>query len=271
VSLVTVLSLNIWNREGPYDDRLALIRRGIGALKPDIIGLQEVIVDASLGIDQAASIADGFGYHVSFGEASRYPNGGQFGNAILSKYPLKGAVTHPLPSPGTSPRSVHIARAESPLGSIPFAVTHFAWQFHEGAIREAQAIAAAKFVREFEKDGDLPSVLCGDLNTRPDAAEIRFLTGLQSLEGTSTHFTDTFERAGTGPGFTFDPTRNPHAALTFEAPRRIDFVLVRTPDGKGRGVPVASRVVMDEVHQRSDGTSYAASDHYGVFSVIRYA
>lgn len=270
MSLLTVLSLNIWNREGPYEDRLALIRRGIAQLKPDIVGLQEVIVDSAAGIDQAETIADGLGYQTSFGEASRYPNGGRFGNAILAKHPIRDAVTHPLPSPGTSQRSLHIGRIETPLGSLPFGVTHFAWQFHEGVIREAQALGTAEHMKAFERAGDLPSILCGDLNTRPDAAEIRFLTGLQSLDGKSTHFTDTFERVGAGAGFTFDPTRNPHAALTFEAPRRIDFVLVRTPDAKGRGVPVASRVVLDEVHKRADGTDYAASDHYGVFSVIRY-
>ena len=38
-----VLTLNIWHREAPWEQRRDLIRRGIAALDPDIIGLQEVL------------------------------------------------------------------------------------------------------------------------------------------------------------------------------------------------------------------------------------
>jgi len=64
-----VATLNIWNRMGPWEQRLAGIRAGIRAIDPDVIGLQEVVrVDADEPFDQAALIADGFGYHAAFGK-----------------------------------------------------------------------------------------------------------------------------------------------------------------------------------------------------------
>ena len=40
---IRVLTLNIWNRLGPWDDRLAVIRDVLRELQPDLVGLQEVI------------------------------------------------------------------------------------------------------------------------------------------------------------------------------------------------------------------------------------
>ena len=38
-----VATLNIWNRFGPWEERLAAIRAGVEVLSPDILGLQEVV------------------------------------------------------------------------------------------------------------------------------------------------------------------------------------------------------------------------------------
>ena len=40
---VAALTLNIWNRQGPWAERLHRIRAGFAALQPDLIGLQEVL------------------------------------------------------------------------------------------------------------------------------------------------------------------------------------------------------------------------------------
>ena len=43
LSGLRVLTLNIWNRQGPWEQRLAVIRRGLAELEPDVVGLQEVL------------------------------------------------------------------------------------------------------------------------------------------------------------------------------------------------------------------------------------
>jgi endonuclease/exonuclease/phosphatase family metal-dependent hydrolase len=143
--------------------------------------------------------------------------------------------------------------------------THLAWKFHHGFVRERQVAALAEVIkRELPISEEvLPPVIVGDFNARPDATEIRFLSGLHALDGESIFLADCFDEVGEGPGFTFDASRNPFAAVTHEAPRRIDYVFVRGPDKHGRGKPLSARVVLEEV---VDGVT--ASDHYGVVAEI---
>jgi endonuclease/exonuclease/phosphatase family metal-dependent hydrolase len=44
---ITVLTINIWNRSGPWEERRAMLRAGIEALNPDVIGMQEVMSDGT--------------------------------------------------------------------------------------------------------------------------------------------------------------------------------------------------------------------------------
>ncbi|MFO0555197.1 MAG: endonuclease/exonuclease/phosphatase family protein [Polyangiaceae bacterium] len=270
-----VLSLNIWNRQGPWEKRRKLLERGLAELAPDIIGLQEVIHGKDGGLScQAHELGELWKahggpeeFHIAFGPAWSYESGDQFGNAILSRYPLTDQQVFQLPT--SDARSTVFARVMTPSGPLPFFCTHLSWRFEEGLLREDQVVAIAEKVKATVRDGDLPAVLVGDLNAAPDAAEIRYLRGLQSIGRTTIHFTDCFERVGQGPGYTFDPPANPHADLTYEAPRRIDYVLVRGPDDSGRGMPLSARVVMTEVVE-DQGERVAPSDHFGVLAEIRF-
>ena len=93
VSLVRVLTLNCWHVSEPFAERMALIRAGIAALNPDLIGLQEIIVRRD-GFDQGALIFHGLPYQHVFGcafcwdDPSRLTSGEArheaFGNLIAS-------------------------------------------------------------------------------------------------------------------------------------------------------------------------------------------
>lgn len=259
---VRILSLNIWNRQGPYEQRLPLIRRGIEALAPDIVGLQEVI--SHDGRTQAQDIGEPLGYDSAFGAAHDLGGGILFGNAVLSRWPIGRHEAFQLPTGGSDEkRALLLAEIAAPFGKIPFFVTHLNWKFHHGAVREAQVVAAADHVMREAPMSGLPPILVGDFNAQPESDEIRYLKGLHSIGGKSVYFGDCFDRVGEGPGFTFDPVRNPFAALTHEFPRRIDYIFVRGPDQLGRGKPLSARVVMQETE---DGI--AASDHYSVLAEI---
>lgn len=260
---ITVVTINIWNRSGPWDVRFEMLRAGLAALRPDVVGMQEVMSDGTRSL--ATELAEGLGYDVAYGEAKPLGGGISFGNAALSRWPVATTGVVPLPGAGTDEqRSLLLTEITTPAGPLPFLVTHLAWRMHHGFVREAQvqAIAAAVEAREPMREDRLPLVLVGDFNARPEATEIRFLTGLQSLGGTSIHLQDAHDVAGEGPGFTFD-RRNPFAAPMNEPPRRIDYVFLRGPDEWHRGRVWTSRVVLDEV---ADGV--AASDHFGVLAEI---
>jgi endonuclease/exonuclease/phosphatase family metal-dependent hydrolase len=257
-----ILTINIWNRQGPWEQRLSMLREGIRRLDPDLVGVQEVL--ESRGHSQADDLREGLGYEAAFGPAHDLGGGVSFGNAVLSRWPIRGKKVFHLPTAGDEEkRSLLFCAIDSPHGSIPFFVTHLNWKFHHGATREQQVVRIAEHVMVEAPVGGLPPVLVGDFNAQPDATEIRFLKGLHALEGRSVFFADCFGVTGEGPGYTFDSTQNPFAAPTHEYPRRIDYVFVRGPDKKVRGKPLAARVVMQEI---ADGA--CASDHYGVYAEV---
>lgn len=264
MNVLRVVTLNIWNRLGPWDERLAVIRERLRELDPDLIGLQEVI-DVQ-GRTQADEIAEGLGYHTAFGLASSYGGGITLGNAVMSRWPIHASRVFPLPTCGTDERrSLVMAEISSPHGKIPFFVTHLNWKQHEGIVRENQVLEVAERIKAEAPIDGLPPILVGDFNAAPEATEVRFLKGLQSIQGKSIYFADCFEQCGHGPGVTFDGVRNLYAAQYNEFPRRIDYIFVRGPDREGRGKPRSAKVAFDEPIN-----GVFATDHFGVFAEIAY-
>jgi endonuclease/exonuclease/phosphatase family metal-dependent hydrolase len=269
-----ILTLNCWNISPPYPERAALIRAGIERLAPDLIGMQEIIVRRD-GFDMGAEILDGLGYETAFGAAFRWgeaggplphdADGDAFGNLVASRWPIERSVVHELPGTETGERrSVVATRIATPSGALAFFTTHFNWRLHHGFVRERQAIALGKLVRAWAADTALPPIVTGDLNAEPQAAEIRYLSGLQSLAGTSFYMQDAWRLGGNGgPGHTWD-NANTYAAPSFEPSRRIDYVFVGQPDPTGRGVIESARVVLNEA---VDGVF--PSDHFGVLVEVR--
>jgi endonuclease/exonuclease/phosphatase family metal-dependent hydrolase len=266
VSTFRVATLNIWNRFGPWEERLSAIRAGVRDLVPDVLGLQEVVRLApgeGDGLDQAAAIAEGFGYHVAYGRArdERW-----YGNAILSRWPIKRSHVYELPRVGTDERrSLLFAELEAPFGLVPFFCTHLNWKLDEGHVRCAQVREVVHRVDALAKAGGFPAVLVGDFNAEPGADEIRFLHGLTNLGGSHcVYFQDAFALAGDrSPGHTYARS-NPFAAHLREPDRRIDYVLVRGRDERFRGEPLEARRCFDAA---VEGTY--PSDHYGVFATLR--
>jgi endonuclease/exonuclease/phosphatase family metal-dependent hydrolase len=260
---VRILTLNIWNRGGPWEERLATIRAGVAEWEPDIIALQEVLRPMEgEGFDQAALIGEGFGYHVAYGAA--FEAGGiGFGNAVLSRWPILRHQTFALPQlEAPEARCLLFAEVDAPFGALPFFVTHLSWRMEEGDVREAQVKAIATHVRELCPAPAFPPVVTGDFNASPDADEIRYMRGLCSLGGKRVYFADAFGLVGRGDGTTFS-RRNPFAADLPEPDRRIDYIFVGGDD-RGRGEPIEAHVCFDRSYR-----GVHASDHYGVIATLR--
>ena len=68
VPRLTLFTFNIWHDQGDWAARLPLLVAAIRAEPPDVIGLQEVLEDAAVGLpNQAQTIADALGgYSVHF-------------------------------------------------------------------------------------------------------------------------------------------------------------------------------------------------------------
>jgi endonuclease/exonuclease/phosphatase family metal-dependent hydrolase len=263
-----VATLNIWNRLGPWSQRLEAIRERVKALAPDLLGLQEVVRlddNDGDGLDQATAIAEGFGYHIAY---SRAHDERWLGNAALSRWPIGKSHVLELPRGGSDERrTLLFAEIESPFGAIPFFVTHLNWKLDAGHVRAAQLREIVLSIEALAKADGFPAVLVGDMNAEPDSDEMRYMRGLTSLGGTRcVYFQDAFALAGDGsPGFTYS-RRNPFAELLREPDRRIDYVLIRGRDDRHRGEPLEARVCFDGP---VNGTF--PSDHFGVIATLRGA
>lgn len=261
-----VLTLNIWHREAPWEARRDIIRAGLRALSPDIVGLQEVLEleQGGVRVSQARELIEGTEYRHVFGCAQMI-GGLEFGNAVLSKHPIVAHEVFRLPGEETGEtRCVVYARVALPWGEVPVFVTHLNWKLHHGSVRIRQLKRIVALIHELAPiDQTYPPVLMGDLNAEPESDEIRWLRGYATLDGESVFFADAWAYGGDGgPGYTFD-RRNPYAARSHEPPRRIDYIFVRGPDRHFNGEPLLTKVVFDAPEQ-----GVWASDHFGLYSEI---
>jgi endonuclease/exonuclease/phosphatase family metal-dependent hydrolase len=212
----TVMSFNIHHGQGT-DGVLDLGRtaRVIRASGADIAGLQEVdrnFAGRSDWADQAAGLAELLGWHAAYGANIDLgpPAPGrpriQFGNAVLSRYPIaRSDNTHLFRSPGVEQRGLLHAEVDMPGVPLHVYVTHLDAFSESDRIRQARQVAG--LVAE-----NSPSVLLGDFNAHPDTPEIGSVRAA---------LTDTWA-AATGGG--------PRATRPADAPaRRIDYIFTSQP------------------------------------------
>lgn len=285
-SPLRVATLNIWNRSGPWPERLALIRSELGRLDVDILGLQEVLRQIGSGesphatwtvpetvpeeADQASLIAAGTHRHVAYAAAMDYGSGLLFGNALLSRHPITDHAAFELPGRESGEvRVLLYALVRHPAGLLPVFVTHLNWKLHHGAVRQRQLeFVVAKLLELSPTDGStLPPVLMGDFNAEPEADEIRYLRGLTAISGKTVYFADAWIYGGDGtPGYTFN-RGNRFAAVALEPPRRIDYIFVRGPDSQTRGEPKNTRLAFAQPSVGPDGPVFP-SDHFGLVTEL---
>lgn len=175
-----VLTYNIHHGEGT-DGRFDLPRlaKVITDAQPDLVALQEVDnkTRRAGGVDQAAKLGELTGLHARFGKAMDY-DGGQYGEAILSRLPIVATVNHPLPhDAGREPRAALAVQVQLPESEqrIWFVGTHLD-HLRDNSSRLAQAKEIRRLFAPADAAEALPNILAGDLNAEPQTAEIKHLT-----------------------------------------------------------------------------------------------
>ncbi len=136
---------------------------------PDMIALQELDYKTTrnTGIDFTTKLGAELGMFPVFGKTINY-KGGEYGIAVLSKYPFLSVKTEQLPTPADrEQRAVLITEVQLPSGqNVRFASTHL--DQSSDAISSAMASALNTFLL---KD-DMPTIVGGDFNTRPEQETI---------------------------------------------------------------------------------------------------
>lgn len=204
-----VMSYNIHHGEGT-DGKVDLerIARLILQEKADLVGLQELDkgVDRTKRRDLPAELAKLTGMHVYFKQNRPY-GGGEYGNALLSRFPLLSTtnILYSIPNP-TEQRGLQIVTVEANGLPLTFMNTHLDFRPDDGE-RRICVEEIKKFVTAHPQDA---IVLTGDFNTGPDTV---VHTNMQ------TFMQDAWLQVGQGPGLTYSSSA-PSA--------RIDYIWVGT-------------------------------------------
>ena len=266
VNRLRVATQNVWRFHGDWPERGDVLRHGFEALSPDLVALQEAIVTDDH--DQPREL---LGPQYEYAHQQVREDDGSC-VSVASRWPIRAVReiggrhgARALAAPFNAGTLAVEIEAPEPLGRVLF-VNHIpSWQQDFELEREQQTVAATRLVDEMLDNRPAHVVLAGDLDAEPDAASIRFLKGLQSLDGTSVRYRDAWHSTHPDdPGHTFSP-ENPmvltgeDGAYALETGRRIDHVFVRCSDhGPTLDIRRCDRLFDEPV----DGIW--ASDHFGV-------
>lgn len=151
------------------------ISAAIKAQNPDLVALQEVDVNTARSgkANQAKKIAKKLGMKYFFAKAIDH-EGGDYGVAILSKYPLSETKINRLPTEASTkgePRILATAKIGLPGNQfIRFGSTHLDAQ--KGPVnREMQM----KEINRLAGEETLPFIIAGDFNATPGSTVINLL------------------------------------------------------------------------------------------------
>ena len=193
----------------------------------DVLALQEVLRPTGHDRDPLREIAARLGYHLAF-VVTRMHKRGELGNAVLSKWPLAGALAIDLTFGRLEQRAALAVRVGGGERTLQVAATHLALVDRTRA-RQVRALL------DHPQLSDGPTVLLGDMNAwRPTKAS-------RQLDD---HFEDRHHNADWPPSY---PSVRPVLALDrlYTRGARILSLDAHTSDAARRGsdhLPVIAKV-----------------------------
>lgn len=190
---LTVMTFNIHGGvrvRSPRVFELDEIAAEIKAARPDVVLLQEIDRHRrrSHGLDVPAELGARLGMSSVFGLNVRHGSEGEYGTAVLSRYPIIRTENVPLPRPpGTQQRGLLLARLSVAGQEVDVYDTHL-----ENTSPTARRLQIER-IRDLLADDDHPVVLGGDLNAGPTSDVLGIARGF---------LRDSWAEVGSGAGAT---------------------------------------------------------------------
>lgn len=244
-----ILTLNTWQKSGPWKERWKLILQGLGQYSPDVAGFQELY-----DMQWVESVSQKAAYPFMTS-----PDSSQSGLVLTSRLPILVSELYTMicQSPFEAYKR-YILHAEIAWNgkTISFFNTHLSWKIEDQATRQLQVRELWQWVKSRRRSGE--TVLMGDMNATPESDEITWLVHNSGL-------TDLFAFLCPGdPGFSWD-NRNDFAG-NHNPPvpnRRIDYIFAGEKYLKNRLTGCKL------VFTAPDDRGLYASDHFGVLGEVR--
>lgn len=233
-----VVTLNLWHDRDDWPARLDVIADTLGALRPDVIVLQEVLQDSAKGLaNQAETLGARLGYAVVFAAVDGPERPKRYGNAILSRHPVLDTSWVKL-RPLTDYRVAAHARLDVDGRPLDVVVTHLHHTVEGDSIRAVQIDDLLAFL---DRVAEAPVVVAGDFNAPVDAPSLAPLAARAASAFDAVHPDAVVSTLVEAAGHT---------------PRRIDHVFA------GPGLrPVGARIVLGE-----PVAGVQPSDHRGIWA-----
>jgi endonuclease/exonuclease/phosphatase family metal-dependent hydrolase len=157
-STVRVMTWNIHGGIGPdglhdLERMLAVIQRA----DPDILALQEVDSRRVKGAEHPVALLKRALGHHGIAAAAITTADGDYGQVLLSRWPLEDAVVHDISVPRREPRRAIAATIHAPAGSLFVVAAHLGVRLFE---RRRQCVKMAALAQQSE----LTTVMLGDFN-----------------------------------------------------------------------------------------------------------
>ncbi|KFD23073.1 endonuclease/exonuclease/phosphatase family protein [Yokenella regensburgei] len=165
------LKVVTYNMAAARVGELSEVAKAIKSLNADLISLNEVDVNTERSgkVDQVNELAKLTGMHGAFGKAIDF-EGGQYGVAILSKYPVEKQQVFKLPSGDGEQRVLLMVQVRKPGLAEPvlFMTTHLDWQenpaLRQQQIREINSISIGSTDSDVSEIASRIKILAGDFN-----------------------------------------------------------------------------------------------------------
>ena len=153
---------------------LTEIAKAIKALNADVIAIQEVdvLTGRSGNVDQPKKLAELTGLNIEFGRAIDF-DGGQYGLAIASKYPIRKTEVTKLPSGNREQRIVFEAHIDIPGFDVPVTIFNVHLDTKEDPKMRVDQV---RKLNDTAIDSRGIKILLGDMNDVPESVTYRELS-----------------------------------------------------------------------------------------------
>lgn len=174
--IVRVLTFNIYhgetvNAEKQFD--LDLLAKVINDVNPDLVALQEVDykTERARGFDLVTELGQRTKMAPLFGKTMSF-DGGEYGEGMLSRYSFLTTKNHALVArEGKEPRAAIEGNVMIESGDvIRFVGTHL-----DHTRDEIDRINQANQLNDLFTNDQIPTILAGDLNARPESETMKIL------------------------------------------------------------------------------------------------
>jgi endonuclease/exonuclease/phosphatase family metal-dependent hydrolase len=245
--VITVATLNLFNKIGRWDERLPLVLDQLTALQPDVIGLQEVVIaDQGTSLWRLANerLADSPSYGI-YHMARSGPAAGVEALAVMSRLPVEAHEGLDYLLHDCVAQRLRLRLQDG--AALDFYNTHL--YFPPSATEERLSQAKRLLAWADTWGGAEATVIVGDFNAYPEEPTVALMKSRLASAHEAAHGREP-ERTWPTPVNTFDPS----------PPGCLDYVFVA-------GTRVLEAALAFDIPHPSDANLFP-SDHLGVMAKL---